>query len=272
MWPRQTWLLPALLALVLGACGNPAGMATRKGPGVSTERQDAARVNTDLGQQYLRQGRLELALEKLQRALEFDPAYVDAHTVIAVLYEQIGDLPQAEQHYRRAAQLKPKGGAELNNYGAFLCKTRRFAEAQEHFNRALADPFYQTPAVAMTNFGSCLLKAGQNEEAERMLREALARSPDNAEALLLLADVSYRKGEFFNARGFLQRFEALAAPQPESLMLGRNIEIKLGDARGAREYTRRLLEAFPQSPEAESLNVRIERDEQAQEPVPQDRQ
>ena len=50
-------------------------------------------MHTELGQQYMQQGKLEIALENLNKALSFDPGYVDAHTVIAVLYERIGDTP-----------------------------------------------------------------------------------------------------------------------------------------------------------------------------------
>ena len=220
-------------------------------------------MHTDLGQQYLQQGRLEIALEKLTKALSYDASYVDAHTVIAVLYETIGDNVKAGEHYRRAAQLRPKSGNELNNYGSFLCRQGRYAEGRTYFDRALADPFYRTPGIALTNSGSCLLKAGQREEAENVLRQALQHNPNDGETLLQLAQLSYDKGDYFNARGFIQRSETAAGSSADSLMLARNIELKLGNARAARDYTGRLLQNFPQSPQAQSLNVSIQRDENA---------
>ncbi|MBN8726388.1 MAG: type IV pilus biogenesis/stability protein PilW [Xanthomonadales bacterium] len=247
-----------LLALCIAGC-SPAPGGIKK-ESAASRRQDAARVHTDLGQQYLVQGRLELALEKLQKALSYDSSYVDAHTVIAVLYERIGDDANAEQHYRRAAQLRPKGGAELNNYGTFLCGTGRYDEAEGYFQRAVADPFYRTPAVALANSGSCLLKAGHRDAAEKVLRQALQRDPANAATLLQLAHVSYESGDYFSARGFMQRHEAAAPASADALMLGRNIELKLGDARGVGNYTRKLLQGFPESREAQSLNVAIQRD------------
>jgi type IV pilus assembly protein PilF len=244
--------LMAAIALLAGCGANAGGV---KKEDAATKREEAARVHTDLGQQYLRQGKLELALEKLNKALSYDSGYVDAHTVIAVLYEHIGDSAKAEQHYRRATQLRPKGGAELNNYGTFLCKVGRYDEAQGYFERAIADPFYQTPALALTNGGTCLLKAGKRDEAEQMLRLALERQPNDAEALLQLAGVLYAKGEYFNARAFMQRFEALAETRPDALLLGRNIELRLGNGRAAGDYTRKLLQGFPESQEARSLNA-----------------
>jgi type IV pilus assembly protein PilF len=253
---RREWASTIALSIALGVlAGCQSGPAsTVRREDASTQRDDAARVHTELGQKYLQQGKLELALEKLNKALEFNPEDVDAHTVIAVLSESLTDLPKAEEHYRRAAQLKQKGGAENNNYGRFLCTQGRYAEGGEYFKRALADPFYQTPALAMANYGTCLLKEGKREEAEKLLRQALALNANDSEALLSLGAVLYDKGEYFKARAFVQRFESLSHPRADALMLGRNIELRLGNASGASEYSRKLLRAFPESAEARSLN------------------
>ena len=243
-------------ALVLAACQTTGGGgANLRKDSAASEKIEAARVHTELGQKYMQQGKLEIALDNLNKALAYDSDYVNAHTVIAVLYERIGDPKQAEEHYRRAAQIKSKGGNELNNYGAFLCKVGRYDEAAGYFDRAVADPFYKTPEVALTNAGTCLLKGGKRDQAEVVLRKALDRSPDNPEALFQLASALYEKGEYFKARAFMQRFESVGQARPESLMLGRNIELRLGNGNGASDYTRRLLQSFPESQQARALNA-----------------
>jgi type IV pilus assembly protein PilF len=246
-------VLSAMLIALAGCAVGPP--STVKKEDAATQRQDAARVHTELGQKYLQQGKLEAALEKLDKALEFDPEYVDAHTVIAVLYEAINDPAKAGEHYRRAVELKPKGGNELNNYGWFLCRQGHYDEAQGYFDRAIADPFYKTPGIALSNSGTCLLKAGKRDEAEKKLRLALEQRPNDSEALLQLASALYQKGEYFKARAFMQRFESLGQPRADALMLGRNIELKLGNGNAARDYTHRLLQAFPDSEQARSLNA-----------------
>jgi type IV pilus assembly protein PilF len=255
--PRS--LLPGLCALalagVLGACSTSGEHTNIKQESAASERKEAARVHTELGQKYMQQGKLEIALDNLNKALSYDPNYADANTVIAVLYERIGDAKQAETYYRKAAQLKPKSGNELNNYGAFLCKVGRYDEAETYFDRAIADPFYKTPEVALVNSGSCLLKAGKLDAAEKRLRLALDRAPNDGEALFQLASLLYEKGDYFKARAFMQRFEAVGTARPESLMLGRNIELRLGNGSAASDYTRRLLQSFPESQQARSLNA-----------------
>src|SRR5262249_44014734 len=140
--------LSLALAATLAACTN-AGSGNVKQESKEAEKTEAARRHTELGQKYMQQGNLKTALEDLEKALSYDADYVDAHTVLGVLYERIGDAKQAEEHYRRAAQLRPKGGNELNNYGAFLCKVGRYDESKDYFDRPTADPFYNTPQAPM---------------------------------------------------------------------------------------------------------------------------
>ena len=167
-------LLGCLVISLVAGCatggGTSSNPATLKNP--ENPKAKAAALYTELGQKYMAQGKLEVALENLNKALASDPNYADAHTVIALLYERIGKNTQAEEHYRRAAQLKPNSGNENNNYGAILCTLGRYAESAVYFERAVSDPFYKTPAVALTNAGSCAIKGGQLDAAERDLGTA----------------------------------------------------------------------------------------------------
>lgn len=211
---------------------------------------DAARIHTELGQRYMANGDLQDARDKLLTALKFDPNYAPAHTVLAVLYERINNLPEAEVHYRKAVALEPAKGAPNNNLGAFLCHTGKEAEAAAYFKKAVADPFYSSPDVALTNAGICLGKLHDVAGAEASFRDALARNPNNSDALLHLAKMLYANNNAFSARAFLQRFEALGHPSAEALKLGQNIESRLGNPEGALNYSKRLHSQFPDSEQA----------------------
>jgi len=255
---RRELKLACVIALcaLLGACMAPAGKSGVK-DSQTDKRADAARVRVELGTRYMEQGKYELAQENLQKALEYDSNYVDAHTVIGVLYERLGRTKEAGDHYARAAELAPKSGAANNNYGQYLCASGRYTEAQRYFARAMDDPFYKTPDVLYANAGSCLLNndPGQLDQAESDFRKALEANPSNATALYSLARTLYKKNDFFHARAFIQRFEALGQPSPDALLLARNIEVKLGHTEGAREYAQRLREQFPDTEQAHSLDA-----------------
>lgn len=249
---RHSLLLAALVVL-LAACGstpsrNASGSKSRVGGEPSP-----AEINVSLGQGYLEQGKLEIAMDKLQHALELDPRLPSAHTVIALVYERIGDRPNAEFHYKRAVQLLPKSGATNNNYGTFLCQDLKFAEADKYFERALADPFYETPAVGWANRGSCALKAGHTELAEQYLRRAVQIDSNSAQALYDLAVILADRRDYFRARAFVQRYEAMAGDSPELLLLAMRIEQGLDNSVAVKDYRNRLLTGFPDSEQALSL-------------------
>ncbi|MDF3983378.1 type IV pilus biogenesis/stability protein PilW [Luteibacter sp. PPL201] len=247
------WVL--LLGLLLCCAGCAAGSSGLRPTTSADNRAKGAEVHTQLGQRYMEQGDLKGAMEKLQKALDFDPKYVPAHTVIAVLYERINDPANAELHYRKAAEYDPKSGSVNNNLAVFLCKQHRGAEARPYFDRALADPFYETPDLALANAGTCQLESNDYDAAEGYFRKALDRNPKNADALYQMARVLYLKNDAFRARAFLQRFEALGAPSPDALKLGHDIELRLGNGEGAQDYATRLRQQFPDSEQARSIQA-----------------
>lgn len=218
------------------------------------QAKDAARIHTELGQHYLAGGDLQTALAKLNMALKFDPNYAPAHTVIAVIYERIGNMAEAEQHYRRAVELEPSKGAWNNNLGQFLCSTKKYVEGDTYFRKAVTDPFYPTPDLALTNAGVCQLRAHDSARAETDFRDAIARNPDNPEALFQLANMLYLNKDGFRARAFLQRFDALGKPTAASLKLGHDIESSMGNREGALTYSKRLQSQFPDSEQAHALD------------------
>ena len=232
-----------------GALGKPLPQESK-----AEQATDAARIHTELGQHYLATGDLQTALSKVQMALQFDPNYAPAHTVLAYIDARIGKLAEAEQHYRNAVALEPTKGAWNNNLGQFLCSRGNYAEGETYFRKAVADPFYATPSEALANAGVCQLMAGDKTKAEADFRDAIARNPQNGEALFQLANLLYQGKDAFRARAFLQRFDALGKPTAAALKLGYDIESSMGNPEGARNYLKRLRSQFPDSEQAHALD------------------
>ncbi|MGE4072858.1 MAG: type IV pilus biogenesis/stability protein PilW [Lysobacterales bacterium] len=244
-------LLIVAMLVALGACAGAGGNGYAGSKSDKTKR--AAELQVQLAQEYLKRGNLEVARDKLARALELDPYSAQAHTVSGFLNETISDFVQAELHYRRAVEIKPKDGDMSNNFASFLCRRGRYPEAEAMFRQALSDPYYKTPEVALANAGICAKDGGNLELAETYLRDALARKADYPGALLPMASVLHARGDFLKARAFMQRYDAAQPASPEALYLGYQIETALGDKRSAEDYRRRLTSSFPRSREAQSL-------------------
>lgn len=252
---RRNGLAIIAVAMMLALAGCATGGKAVPGDKSQSSRENAARIHTELGQGYLRQGKLKTALSKLQTALKFDPDYAPAHTVLGALYARLGNMPKAEQHYRRAVEIKPTDGDTNNNFGAFLCREGKVDEGMPYFKKALADPFYKTRAAAWTNAGICQIRAGNYKQAEAKLHKALKVNPQYPDALYQMARAHYLQNDAFHASAYVQRYQALGTSSPAVLRLGYDIETRLGDAESAQGYARQLRSKFPDSEQAQALDT-----------------
>ncbi|MDZ4730517.1 MAG: type IV pilus biogenesis/stability protein PilW [Xanthomonadales bacterium] len=244
--------LVLFLSLVLSACGSTGETRT----GEKSDGRKAAETNAALGRQYFDRKQYEIALEKLKRAVAFDPTYAPAHSMLGVLYETLGEMVKAGEEYKQAVRYDPEDGDVNNNYAVYLCGHGNYKEADQHFATALKDPFYNTKYVAAGNAGLCALNNNDLDKAELYLRQSLEYDQKYSQALLPMAQLSYRKQDFLRARAFLQRFESAGQINSESLYLGYLIESELGDGKSASQYRENLMDQFPGSAEAAELRNR----------------
>lgn len=219
----------------------------------NSKARQTAELNTSMGQEYLERGQLEIALDKLKKATAADPGYAPAHTMLAVLYERLGESASAQKHYRLAVQAAPANGDVNNNYGVFLCHSGDRKSAENYFKVAMKDPFYRTPAVVFANAGSCELESGNLDKAEKYLRQSLDYNDKFTDALLPMVSVQYQTGDYFRARAFLQRYEQIGVETAQGLSLGWQIERRLGNTAAAQNYEQRLLNRFPESAQAAEI-------------------
>jgi type IV pilus assembly protein PilF len=240
-------LFVVVSAVLLAGCVSTGSERTVSAP------EEAAGYNIQLGLEYLRQGRRELAMEKLNRALEQDPRSPDVHVAIAYAYNHYGERERADQHYRRALRLDSGDPGMRNTYGAFLCQHGELAEAERQFLAAARNPEYNTPAVAWTNAGICAEREPDLDKAERYYREALRIDPRHEDALWQLAQVSFDGGNALQARAFLQRYLEVSARSAESMWLGYQVEVTLGDEDAAEMYAMHLRNDFGDSEETRQL-------------------
>lgn len=231
-----------VLITSLGACSSNATRPIEK-------KDSAATYNARLGAEYTRKGRLNLANEKLQKALEQDPNSADAHHYYAILQQRLGEDGKADIHFRRAMQLNPKDPQLLNNYGSHLCKVGRYQEASKQFLAAINDPLYTTPEFAYTNAGICIRSSGNTNQAETYFRKALELKPTFGSALYQMAKLKYEQGDYARAQAFLQRYHQRNREEAETLSLCAKINTKLGDQMGAERCRNKLAGTISNSKE-----------------------
>lgn len=221
--------------------------------GVEDAGKEAARVNTRLAAAYLQRGNVDLAMEKVDRALEQDNEHAEAWLVKGMILARAREYDDADDYYRRAARLGDENAAVLNNVAAYFCRRGRHRDGEEIFLGVARMPTFARPAVAWANAGMCARKIPEAERAEQHFRNALELEPAYPPALWHMADLSLERGEALSARAFLQRLEGVRALGPEGLWLGVRVERELGDRDAERRYANILLRDYPESREADLL-------------------
>lgn len=226
-----------ILLIGLTACSSNASKP-------SPDKAQASSYNARLGAEYTRKGRLNLANEKLLKALEQDPGSADANHYYALLQQKLGLNQKADIHFRKAIALTPKNPSLLNNYGSYLCQNGQYQSAAQHFMAAIRDPLYTTPEFAYTNAGICIKKSGDTNTAEQYFRKALAIKPSFASALYQMAKTKLEQGDYNRAQAFLQRYHEKNPEVSESLSLCVQINRRLGDLNAAGRCRSKLAGHF----------------------------
>jgi type IV pilus assembly protein PilF len=238
--------LPYLLAvgLLLGACG---GNAVREGD--LAPQESPADLYVRLAAEYYNRGETETALRKIQQGLEEDDGNAQAHNVIATIYQRMDRDDLAERHFRIALDLAPSDPYILTAWGNFLCEHRRYAQAEQQFEKALANTLFNAPWLTLTRAGVCSRSAGDTRKAEVYFRRALSIRPTHGPALLQMAELDEAQGRHRSARHYLERYFKAVGFTPKSLLLAARVERKLGSRKRARGYEQMLRERFPDAPE-----------------------
>lgn len=210
----------------------------------------AADINVKLGLGYLRSGDYEVALGKLEKALQQNPNLPSAHNTIAMLYQHLGQEDEAEQHFEEAVQRAPTYSEAQNNYGVFLCQQKRYEEAETRFVKATENPLYVNAAQAFENAGMCMMHADELDKAESYFRKALQKNKALPKSLLQMANLNYEQADYTLANSYLERYKALVDWRPQSLLTAIKVANKLGDQDAVASYILLLKAKFPDSDEA----------------------
>jgi len=214
---------------------------------------EAGKINARLAMEYLKREQLQVAQEKIEKALTQNPKDVNVQLAAGLVYERLRDMKRAEKHFRQAVRTDANSPEAQNALGAFLCRNKEHDKGEEMFLKAAQNQIYRTPYVAYTNAGVCARSAGNLERAEQYLRKALTSQVDYPETYAQLAGVLHERGNDLQARAFVERFLAIAPATPDMLLLGHNIEQGLKDAVAAEMFSTRLRKEFPNSEQARAL-------------------
>lgn len=219
----------------------------------------AAVSNAELGVAYLRQGKYEVAMNKLKKAIAYDEDNTNANHYIAILYGRLNENELAIKYFEKALDLDDEDSSIKNNYGIFLCGTSSYEKGLSFLKVALEDPLYADKGQAYENMGLCAEKQGNIQKAEKYFTTALTYNKKSPSALLGLAQIAFDKRNIKASSAYLERHNAVAQPTPQSMWLEILIARKQGYKGRAGSVAMKLRQYFPDSVEVkylEKLNIR----------------
>jgi type IV pilus assembly protein PilF len=168
-------LLTVLTVALLAGCATtgtgtaPTADREIKTDSDQTDADRRASIRLELAQGYFSRGQFNTALDELKLALQVKPDMREAVNLRGLIYAAMGDLPLAEETFRRAVAVYPSDPDTLHNYGWFLCQQQRWQTADALFDQALAQSTYRAPARTLLAKGVCEARAGRMLVAENTL-------------------------------------------------------------------------------------------------------
>ena len=246
---KINYLYVLVIMFVVSGCAAPGKIAPE-------QLKQASEQNAKLGVGYMRQGRYEVALNKLRKSIDQDPDNADAHHYIAELYRRLGRPDDADKHFKKALDILPDDtlsshvAGVRNNYAVYLCEQKKYSEAKIYFGKVLEDPLYQERGQLYENMGQCELYKGDLHQAENYFLKALKENPDLTNSLLAMAQLNFDQGLNTQTEIYLNKFLAKSEHDAQSLWLAILIERNKGnkaDKDKIANYSVRLKGKYPDS-------------------------
>ena len=133
----------------------------------------------NLGNALEERGRLDAAAVAYRQALRLNPEFAEARYNLGILLGKQGELDEAIACYRRVLSLNPHFAGAHNNLGNALREQGRLDEAAACYRQALRiNPEF---ANAHNNLGTTLKEQGRRDEAIACYHQALRLNPEQAD-------------------------------------------------------------------------------------------
>jgi tetratricopeptide (TPR) repeat protein len=133
-----------------------------------------------------------------------------ALSALALGYDEIGDIPAAIEHYKKALAITPKEPQLFYNVGRLYLLQQNWPLAEQWLRDALAiDPKH---VDAQINLGKVYVGMGRHDDALKTYRRAIDIAPDNAVAHY---DLAVELAEHGNVKEALPHFAEAVRLEPD---------------------------------------------------------
>jgi len=182
----------------------------------------------------------------LERAVRIDPRESVGQVALADLRAAAGELPQAEQGYKRVLESKPSDTQALRGLIAVYGRQGRADEALALARQLTPEQASQLGGLRDIQVEQARAKARQQADAgdapgaQRTLEDAMLAAPDSPWVRLDLANIYRRQGLVAEARGVMEGLLMSQPDMPDALYASALLASESGDAAGGIQYLERI--------------------------------
>ncbi|MGB2769450.1 MAG: tetratricopeptide repeat protein [Candidatus Zixiibacteriota bacterium] len=181
---------------------------------------DFSQAHFSLGNVYLKEGELDLALTEFNSVLALNPGYNRAHLNRGMVFFRRGDLGKAEKEFLAELELNPDEAKAYNNLSAIYQQQRLYEKAEEMAEKAIRLGGYS--ANAYMNLAMSYWKEGKIHEAKQTVAQGLTEVRPFPEGELLLGEIYLTEGLYDSA---VERFENVIHPPASERDVAYDLEI-----------------------------------------------
>lgn len=221
---------------------------------LSPENSDVA---ANLAQVYLLMDQPALALELLEWVVARTPNQPEIHHRIGLARQELGQLEEAEEAYRRAMALGSKDPGVLNNRAVVLQKLGRSIEAIR-----LLEVLVQRGATGtemLNNLGNLYRGVGRFDDSAAIFVSAVSRAPDSSHLHRNMALLNRDRGDISSGITAARRAAICAPEVMDGLVIIAEMLEHRADLADAATLLRRAVVGAPGHADAVALQARVQR-------------
>ena len=178
-----------------------------------TINANLAQVQATAGMIHAAQGKFDVGMQELQKAVELDPRSADAHGALANAYRKQGRTEDARKEFQQAMDLDDENWRWPYLMGAMQIDTGDFKGAESSLKTAQEKA--PENARVLYNLGIVYLKEARLDEAQKVLEKSV-KLDARADPIMALGQVFYRQNDFTNAIATYKRATIVAPDQFDS--------------------------------------------------------
>ncbi|MCX7945444.1 MAG: tetratricopeptide repeat protein [Hydrogenophilus sp.] len=243
---RMGVLMGVGLGLLVGGCatsGERAALPLLER--ASSGKEGLVQSYVALGLAYLERGRVDVALESVERAAAIDPRHPLVQYGEGLVRLALGNPEEAERAFRTALEGARGDPDLLHAAGSLACEQGRRGEGLQWLQEAAANRLSPRRGRTLANWGWCLAQEGRWREAEEKVEEAVGVAPEDFVVRWRGLALAMRLGEWERAERHLQVLLTLAPDEPLVWWWAANVAQARGDFARAAEWGNRLVREAP---------------------------